>query len=268
MNKYLNPKNYLRRISLILDLLFFEPFYKVEKQRGMEKSKFKSFGFDQDEGEKEIDKILKELGKEPLNTQQGMGSVHWVLFSCIKQISKIENILEIGTYDGETSLILSRLFPNSKITTIDLPSNDPIFSKSYGRSVEEFKINFNALRDKNISQPNIQYIERNSFFLLDEVSSKFDLIWVDAGHLYPEISWDICNSYHLCRQNGWILCDDIVPNKDGLRDELVSPDSYHIWEYINKRIKDDVIYFLKRNNPKFSANPKKRKYVSVLNKTV
>ena len=267
MNKFLIPKNYLIRIKPIIDLLLFEPFYKEERYRDIEKSKFESYGFNQDEGEQEINQILKELGKDPLKTQQGMGSIHWVLFSCIKQISNIKNILEIGTYDGETSLILSKLFPDSKITTIDLPPNDPIFATSYGRQNEKFNKDFNTSRDKNLSQPNINYIERNSFFLLDEVSNGYDLIWVDAGHLYPEISWDICNSYHLCNQNGWILCDDIVTHKNGLRDELVSPDSYLIWEYINKRIKDDVVYFLKRNNPKFSANPKKRKYVSLLKKT-
>lgn len=265
-NKYLDPKNYFRKAGFIKDRLFYWPLYNKEKFQEEELIKFSKYNFDLDKAKEEINGILNDLGKNTLDSQDGMGSVHWALFSCIKQVSKIENILELGTYDGETSLILSRLFPDSKITTVDLPGEDPIFSDSYGRQDEEIRDIFNNTRDQNLASPNIKYIERNSIFLLEEVSEKFDLVWVDAGHLYPEISWDIANGYQLCRNGGWILCDDIIPHKKGLRDELVSPDSHNIWEYLNKRISAEVNYFLKRNHPRFSANPKKRKYVSLLKK--
>ena len=266
-NKYLNPKNYYRKFGFIKDRLLFWPFYNFENFKKIEEKKFSQYGFDLKKAQEEINKILLELGKNPLEFQNGMGSVHWTLFSCIKQVSKVKTILELGTYDGETTKILSKLFPESKITTIDLPSNDPIFLNSYGRDDPEIEAKFKDARNENLKETNIEYIERNSFFLLEEVSNKFDLVWVDAGHLYPEISWDICNGYYLCNKGGWILCDDIVNHKNGLRDELVSPDSSHIWEYINARVKDEVIYFLKRNHPQYSANPKKRKYVSLLKKT-
>ena len=48
--------------------------------------------------------------------------------------NKPKRILEIGTYDGKTAAILSYLFPDSEITTIDLKDNDPIFKSTYNRS--------------------------------------------------------------------------------------------------------------------------------------
>ena len=266
-NKYLDPKNYYRKFGFMKDALVYSPFYSVEKSRNIENEKFDKLGFDLEKGKEEISHILEELGKDQLEFQSGMGSIHWLLFSCIKQVADIDNILELGTYDGETALVLSKLFPDSSITTVDLPANDPIFSSSYGREDEVARSDFNDKRNNNLRSDNINYVERNSFFLAEEVTNQFDLVWVDAGHLYPEISWDICNGYNLCKINGWILCDDIIKHKKGLRDELVSPDSFLIWEYINERIENEVMYFLKRNNPKFSANPKKRKYVSILKKT-
>ena len=88
---------------------------------------------------------------------------------------------------------------------------------------------------------------------------------MDGGHLYPEISWDICNAYHLCNNNGWILYDDIIPNqKYDLG--MANSDSYNVLEYIKQRIENKITYFLKRDGAEFSANPLKRKYVALMHK--
>ena len=64
-----------------------------------------------------------------LRTRRSMSSEHEVLFSSISINSNISinDILEIGTYDGSNALLLSKLFPNSKIDTIDLPQDDDDF---------------------------------------------------------------------------------------------------------------------------------------------
>ena len=51
-----------------------------------------------------------------LSTRRSMSSEHEVLFSSISINSNISinDILEIGTYDGFNALLLSKLFPNSK----------------------------------------------------------------------------------------------------------------------------------------------------------
>ena len=53
-----------------------------------------------------------------------MVSEHQYIFSALSQNNNFNfnKILEIGSYDGKNALLLSKLFPNSKIKTLDLPS--------------------------------------------------------------------------------------------------------------------------------------------------
>ena len=64
-----------------------------------------------------------------------MSSEHEVLFSSLSlnYNNNIKKILEIGTFDGKNSYLLSLLFKNSKIDTIDLEKNDINFKNSYNR---------------------------------------------------------------------------------------------------------------------------------------
>ena len=162
-------------------------------------------------------------------------------------------------------MLLSKIFPDAKIVTLDLPDDDPIFSSTYQREDDRYRLDFLKKQSTNTSSKNITLVKKNSFFLNEVVEEKFDLIWVDGGHLYPEISWDICNAYHLCRPEGWIMFDDIIPNSK-FKQNAANSDSHDVLEYIKARMKSKLTYFLKRDKPEFSANPKKRKYVAMMRK--
>ena len=61
----------------------------------------------------------------------------------------IKNILEIGTFDGRTALILSELFREANILTVDLDENSE-FKSIYNRSINSEK--FCKKRDSIISK--------------------------------------------------------------------------------------------------------------------
>src|SRR5262249_8684448 len=66
--------------------------------------------------------------------QGGMHSEHSYLLAALSAGEKrIDRILEIGTFDGRNAAILSRIFPDASITTVDLMDDDPVFTASYGR---------------------------------------------------------------------------------------------------------------------------------------
>ena len=46
---------------------------------------------------------------------------------------EINDILEIGTFDGFNALLLSKLFTKTNIVTIDLPENSEDFVNFYDR---------------------------------------------------------------------------------------------------------------------------------------
>jgi predicted O-methyltransferase YrrM len=260
MIKYLNLKKYKDKIEDI----YFKLNYNLDEIRQIELKKFNDNNLLYEKSLIRLNDLLQEKGKKSFNAD--LESIHWLLFSCLAEDKKISNILELGTFDGETTSILADLFPSANITTIDLPYNDPIFSTTYSREDEINRKNFIDRQQKNIASDRIKFIQKNSFFLLDVVNEKFDLIWVDAGHLYPEVAWDICNAYYLCKSGGYIMFDDVIPNQKGLRNGYVSPDSYSVLEYMRKRSNDSITYFFKRESPRWSANPKRRKYVAFMQK--
>lgn len=170
---------------------------------------FIKLGLDRSKGLDLLNSILQlELNKK-FDESDGMFSEHLVLLAAIAiKINNIKSILEIGTYDGKTALILCKLFPNAEITTIDLPESTDAYSSTYNRShnIE----NFVKLRNKYIStNKKISFLQMNSISLCNENEREFDLIWIDGAHGYPVIAMDIINAFRLCSKNGYILIDDV-----------------------------------------------------------
>jgi predicted O-methyltransferase YrrM len=51
----------------------------------------------------------------------------------LKKNTQVKNILEIGTFNGQFTNFLSQIYPNAKISTIDLDENDAEFKDQYNR---------------------------------------------------------------------------------------------------------------------------------------
>ena len=237
-----------------------------EELKSKEINKYNKFGFDFNSSLNELKSVFKKLNFNNFNENTSM---HFLLFSCLNQQNKgIKNILEIGTYKGESTKFLSELFNNSKIYTFDLPDNDPIFLSSYSREDPKVLDDFLKKRKKNLNSKNIKFIQSNSFFIPELVSNIFDLIWIDGDHLLPTIAWDICNAYHLCKKDGWIMFDDIIKNTKTYKDgKYGSGDAYRILNFLeNKKVINNT-YFYKRLKPSYlDPNSKTSKYISLSKK--
>lgn len=128
----------------------------------------------------------------------------------------IQKILEIGTGYGTMADILTKLFPMAQIDTVDLPENDKNYLPLAIR--KENPERFQEI----ISQPNIHYHNKNSFYLqgYNELSDKdeiirYDLIWLDGGHNYPVVAWDLAYSYNHLGIGGYLFIHDYNrPNTD------------------------------------------------------
>jgi len=184
-------------------------FSKVETNLIKEQeTKFTDLGLYRDQGIVKLNYVLSKIYGKPYSERNGMWSEHLILFASISESKyKVSNILEIGTFNGETARILSELFPLSEITTIDLMFEEILETKMYKYETNEKKL-INS-RIKNIeSLPNVKFIEMNSLNLI-EFSNSFDLIWIDGDHNYPTASIDIANAVRLLSPNGVGICDDV-----------------------------------------------------------
>ena len=234
-----------------------------EKIFKAELDKYRLLGLDHAQGIRKINQILgQELDLESVSS-------HLVLFSSLSVApNNILDVLEIGTYKGETANLLSRLFPAARVTTVDLPVSDPIFSRSYlgARGSSKRQKSYEEELRQNVALKNITYIESNTFFLLSVLDGQFDLVWLDGGHKYPEVAWDACQAYWLCRPGGLIVFDDVIRHPKAVTTDKISGATFEVLTYIQQRTNCKVTYFLKRLAPEFNSISRQRKYIAVLQK--
>jgi predicted O-methyltransferase YrrM len=173
-----------------------------------QETRFRNLGLNRDQGIVKLNDVLSKIYGKPYSERNGMWSEHLILFASISESTyKISNILEIGTFNGETARILSELFPHSEITTIDLVFEEILETKMYKYETNERKLVNSRIRNLE-SLPNVKFIEMNSLSLI-EFTDSFDLIWVDGDHKYPIASIDIANAVRLLSPNGIGICDDV-----------------------------------------------------------
>ena len=243
--------------------------YKKYNQNFFEKEQndiFKYFGLNREEGIKKLTLIKKNLDFK--SRDSGMSSEHEVIFSSLS-LSKnksITDILEIGTFDGFNALLLSNLFPNSNIDTIDLPENDDDFINFYNRkdNISKFIQDRNIILSKN---KNINFFPLNSLKLLNH-KKKYDLIWIDGAHGYPMICIDIINSLHILKENGLILCDDVFlelnqSNSDTMYSSIAT------YETLNELKKQNLVNFrlvYKRLNAEYNCIENTRQFIAIVSK--
>jgi predicted O-methyltransferase YrrM len=206
-----------------------------------------------------LDASLAALGLKTFDVERR--SIHWALAAAVEQKLVPARILELGTFDGGFTRILSQLYPHSEITTVDLPGSDPVMREMYSRREPERLEREMEKRRANLARSNISAIEINTFFLLDHVAPPFDLVWVDAGHRFPDVAWDLCNAFHLVRPGGIVMVDDVTmdPAVSGAN---LGPDTDITLRYIAQRIGDPIHHFLKRRNVSGYLYPEQRKYVA------
>ena len=123
INKILNnlkkphkiPGKFLSKIKFFISKKKYDKKFYENKQNHI----FKKLNLDRNLGFKKLIEIKKN--HEILNNR-GMASEHEVLFSSLSCNPKfnMDQILEVGTYDGANAFLLSLLFKNSNIETIDL----------------------------------------------------------------------------------------------------------------------------------------------------
>ncbi|MBO6675215.1 MAG: class I SAM-dependent methyltransferase [Rhizobiales bacterium] len=264
LTNYLDPRRYWVALRQQIARLRYDlPTHQAE-----EKAKFSALGFDIDAGRAQLNTALAAIESEPYDDVTGTDSVHWLLFAALSLTPRgqtVRNILEIGTFRGKTTLLLKALFPAAQIVTCDLPDDDPILTSSYRRDTAEALAEYKSVRDQRVGRPGITFVEANSFFLPEKTTGPYDLIWMDGGHLYPEVAWDFCNSWHMCRPGGIIMCDDVIPNPRGAV-SYAADESHRVISYAASRTGVAPLYFLKRLNPQWSADPVTRKFVAWLEK--
>ena len=111
-----NPGRALNKILLVFENFILSRKYNLELYERKQNEIFNSLNFDRGES---LQKLI-DLKKNINYPVREMSSEHEIIFSAIASKKKVNKILEIGTFDGWNSYLLSKLFPSSQIVTLDL----------------------------------------------------------------------------------------------------------------------------------------------------
>ena len=262
LKSFLEPTKLPHKINFHIRKLFYKIYYqsryKIREFEEYQINIFKDHGINHSEALKKLDKIRSKFMELKLKKNLAH-SEHQTFFSGLSQKNKeIKKILEIGTFNAQNSFLLSVLFENAQITTVDLPNETKEYKGSYKRDDDNKLRTFLEERNSRInSRKNLKLIEKNSVNLIN-LEDKFDLIWVDGAHFDPIVTMDIVNSLNLLNDNGLILCDDIRKSEKNAT-----------WRSINILKQENIIDFsliLKWLDPGHNANPNFRSYISVIKK--
>ena len=127
------------------------------------------------------------------------------LLEVLCKIHKPARILEIGTAIGYSALVMNNaLDGNVSITTVE---RDPDVSVV---ALENFR---------KAKADNIRLIEDDAVVVLDSLSSKFDMIFIDAAKGYYNDFFDRC--INLINDNGLIICDNVLYKGMTATDDLL-----------------------------------------------
>ena len=108
----------MKKTARLLKTALLRPFFDGKRFLLEEKTKFLTLGIDYESG------LVCE--------RPPWISAHLILFAGLALRNyQAPNILEIGTFEAQTTRFLSHFFPKSDITTIELPEDDPIYLSTY-----------------------------------------------------------------------------------------------------------------------------------------
>ena len=144
--------------------------------------KFKKIGLSRELGLKNLLSVREKFNLEISE----MSSEHELIFSAlsIKENFKPKNILEIGTHDAQNIKLMSKLFKDSTIETIDLDETNEDFKNFYKKRDKPKLANFIDKRNNILKKlPNVKFFKKNSLELLKD-NKMYDLIWIDGAHGY------------------------------------------------------------------------------------
>jgi hypothetical protein len=154
--------------------------------------------------------------KEALNSvdSTSLNHIELVVLCSIAKHINAKKILEIGTFQGKTTLNLAVNTPDDTvITTVDLPpiadsesvNKEDVDSQTKALMNNEIGMLF---RDTGYDNRIKQVFGDSMKIKWESLGSPFDLIFIDGGHFYECVLSDSGNAFKYARKGGVIIWHD------------------------------------------------------------
>ncbi len=136
---------------------------------------------------------------------------YWnIIFERFRLFKKDINCLEIGSWEGRSSLFILETLPNSKITCVDT------WAGADEHKGMDALVRIEANFDKNLSayQGRFKKWKGTSFSFFNQLEShiKYDLIYIDGSHYVDDVLLDAINAFARLNVGGVLIFDDFFWN--------------------------------------------------------
>ena len=129
------------------------------------------------------------------------------IFYKYKFINKDLNILEIGSYEGRSTIFFLTVLKNSKIQCVDMfqPSEE-LLEHDFEKVFKNFMSNINQYKDR----VKVFRGKSDDFFNKNKEKDFYDLIYIDGNHHYEYVLRDAENAFKALKKNGIMIFDDLM----------------------------------------------------------
>ncbi len=142
-----------------------------------------------------------------------------LVLSAVVKFTNALNILEIGTYNGNTTLNLAANSPDAAmVTTVDLP---PDWDGKLALKVPELSMNVENRTKIGSQFENTKYAKKIKQIFSDsakidwsQLSTPFDIVFIDGCHYYEYVKMDTQNSLRHLKSGGILIWHDYGMYKD------------------------------------------------------
>lgn len=141
-----------------------------------------------------------------------MTTVHWcVTFSRIFNRADPVRILEVGSWEGRSTLFLLTYFTQGHLTAVDTWAGSDEYQYNATQDLRDLEARF----DGNLT-PFVERLTKRKGSslhvlpqLLDE-QQKFDVVYVDGSHVADDVFTDGITAWRLLKQGGVLIFDDFL----------------------------------------------------------
>jgi len=123
-------------------------------------------------------------------------------------VEQFQNVLEIGSYEGQSTLGMLHLFPRCHVTCVDTwdgGGQGVHQTEDYDAVKNRFDANVKAFQDR-VTVMRLPSHKALPKLLVD--NAQFDMIYVDGSHHSADVILDAVLSFHLLRCGGILVFDD------------------------------------------------------------
>lgn len=149
---------------------------------------------------------IMQVGKSSTfsNTFFSGNAGHWSrLFR--KHRVNFKNILEIGSFSGNSARFLIEYFGGAQLTCVDTWAGSNEYALSDFVDIEaQFDRFWHQYRDR------VRKVKATSNYFFSFNDTKFDLIYVDGSHFSDDVAVDLINSWAALEVGGIMVCDDYI----------------------------------------------------------